>query len=59
MITEIDLRALVKNNLKCEEHGVSPSSLGKDETINLIERTFETNKKWNRKVCTKFCNNEL
>ena len=54
MITEIDLRALVKNNLKCEEHGVSPSSLGKDETINLIERTFETNKKWNRKEQTNY-----
>ena len=54
MVAEIDLRALINNNLKCEEHGVSPSSLGKDETINLIERTFETNKTWNRKEQTNY-----
>ena len=41
MIKEIDLRALINNNLKSEEHDVSPVSLGLDETINLKERTFE------------------
>lgn len=49
MINEISLRALINNNLKCEEHNVSPSSIGFDETINLIERPFETDKKWNKK----------
>ncbi len=54
MVAEIDLRSLINHNLKCEEHGVSPSSLGKDETIILIERTFETNKTWNKKEQTNY-----
>lgn len=49
MVNEISLRALINNNLKCEEHNVSPSSIGFDETINLIDRPFETDKKWNKK----------
>ena len=54
MVAEIDLRSLINHNLKCEEHGVSPSSLGKDETVILVERTFETNKTWNKKEQTNY-----
>lgn len=54
MIKEIDLRALINNNLKSEEHDVSPVSLGLDETINLKERTFEKDKKWNKKEKTNY-----
>lgn len=54
MIKEIDLRALVNDNLKCEEHDVSPSSFGLNETINLIERPFEKDKKWNKKEKTNY-----
>lgn len=54
MNKEIDLRALINNNLKCEPHDVSPSSLSSNETINLIERPFEKEKKWNRKEKTNY-----
>lgn len=54
MVKEIDLRALINNNLKCEEHDVSPSSVGFDETINLIDRPFENDKKWNKKEKTNY-----
>lgn len=49
MIKEIDLRALIVNNLRCEDHDMSPSSIGLDDTTNLIERPFEKDKKWNKK----------
>ena len=54
MIKEVELRSLINNNLNCEEHDVSPSSLGFDETINLIERPFEQDKKWNKKEKTNY-----
>lgn len=54
MTDEIDLRSLINNNLKCEDHNVSPSALGLDETINLIERPFEQDKKWNKKEKTNY-----
>jgi len=54
MNKEIDLRALINDNLKCEPHDVSPSSLGVDDTINLIERPFEKDKKWNKKQKTNY-----
>lgn len=54
MVKEIDLRSLLNNNLKCEEHNISPSSLGLDETINLVERPFENEKKWGKKEKTNY-----
>lgn len=45
---EIDLRSLLNNNLECEDHNISPSSLGNDKTINLIDRPFENEKRWSK-----------
>lgn len=54
MNKEIDLRALINNNLKCEAHDVNPTSFSSNETINLIERPFEKEKKWNKKEKTNY-----
>ncbi len=54
MNDEIDLRALIANNLICDEHDVTPCSICGNETINLIERPFENDKKWNRIVQTSY-----
>ena len=54
MEREIDLRALITNNLHCESHDVRPYSLSKTETINLIERPFENTRKWTRVEQTSY-----
>lgn len=54
MEKEIDLRSLIFGNLDYSMHDVSPYSLCNSNSINLINRPFETGREWTRVEQTSY-----
>jgi len=54
MSYEIDLRSLLVNNLKCENHDVSPYTIYTNNEENIIDRPFDTFRRWSKVEQTSY-----